>query len=141
MGINFEDKYGYKETNDIKQFHMSRIMFAIKDDKLYIADNTSNSHATWFSDMGWITESNDELMNSIVRGYVNSSGIYFYKGYNFEADSDSEKIMISKLSDLVRHLELSRLTMVYAGVVKQEGVGVFPPKKCLGKVIELQGGS
>jgi len=135
--VGFEDKYGVVEDESIKEFHKSRTMFAILLNKLYISEQTDKSHAAWFKSEGWITESDDSLMNVIIRGYVDKSGIYFYRGYDFIATEEDESKFLSKLSELKEKLKLVEDLAVYAGVVKTENVKQYPPKKMLGKLSKL----
>ncbi|HBB02826.1 MAG: hypothetical protein US89_C0007G0008 [Candidatus Peregrinibacteria bacterium GW2011_GWF2_38_29] len=89
----FEKKYGFKEDKKVKDFHKSRRMFCIYEGKLYIAESgLPYSHAVWFTNMGWISEKNDKLMDEIVRGIIDDKGdVYFYIGYDFKVDERLEK--------------------------------------------------
>lgn len=132
--MNFEKKYGIKEDEKIKIFHKSRIMFAIHNEELYICEKTSDSHADWFKKTGWINEEHDELMHVIIRGYVDTSGIYFYRGYDFEADDNDINIFLNKSMELKEMLNLPEDIFVYAGCIKKIGVTKFPPRKELGQI-------
>lgn len=137
MDNNFEDKYEFEKDSNIKDFHSSRRMFAIKDGQVYLADmNSTQSHAEWFYSMGWITKEDDTAMFNLIRGFVDNRGIFFYVGYNFSTTEEVEKIFIVHLSELVEKLKISADTHVYAGCIIQNALP-FPPKKDMGSVQEL----
>lgn len=75
----FENKYGIKEDQTVKDFHKSRRMFCIYNNILYIAEpNVPYSHAVWFEKKGWMNKDHDNLMDIIVRGIVAADGdVYF----------------------------------------------------------------
>lgn len=78
-------------------------MFAVKDGILYLAsENVSYSHAKWFELKGWMNSNDDQIMNEIIRGFVDKDGVYFYKGYDFKVDSKSEKEFFQHLQKLIK---------------------------------------
>lgn len=134
-------KYGASTDEKIRDFHRSRRMFCIYEDKLIIADsNLPYSHAEWFKEKGWISEKNDKLMDEIVRGIVDSNyDIYFYKGYDFHIDEETEKVFFSHLDELVKNLGLDLSSRVFGGMIKQEHGKIWPTRKdygCVGDYIE-----
>ena len=136
----FEKKYGIKENKKVKDFHKSRRMFCIKDNKLYIADlNMSDSHAVWFEKEGWIkTDEDDNFMNNTVRGFVDSDGdIYFYVGYDFRISRQAEKIFFAHLKELVRKLKIKPGGRIGGGLVKQAPGTKWPPQKFYGLIKEF----
>jgi len=98
----FEKKYGYREDEKVKAFHRSRRMFCIKDGVLHIAPaRVQYSHATWFANEGWITPQDDSLMKTVIRGIVDKKGnIYFYTGYDFKVNQQTQKELMKKLMEL-----------------------------------------
>lgn len=119
---SFEKKYGQIEDKRIKDFHKSRRMFAIYKNRLYIAKKgVDYSHAVWFVKTKWITIKNNELMDKITRGIVDSKGdVYFYKGYDFRIDKIAEKEMFSHLNKLTKKLKLNSKAKVYGGYLKKK---------------------
>ena len=136
---DFDKKYGISSDSSIVQkFHSGRRMFAIKDNQLFLATpNVSYSHARWFELEGWIKNSNDSIMEEIVRGYVDNSGIYFYKGYNFDVDNQSEKTMITHLEHLVKYTAVDVSIHLYGGMIKQDTPGKWPPRKDCGVISDF----
>jgi hypothetical protein len=133
---NFEKKYGFEEDEKVKDFHRSRRMFCIYQNKLVIAKpNLSYSHATWFEKEGWISKEKDELMNDLVRGIINDKGdIYFYTGYDFEINTDIEKIFFSHLKELTKNLNLNPNSKIFGGLIKKEAGKIWPSIKKYGKI-------
>jgi hypothetical protein len=134
----YEDKYGFKETNKTILFHRSRRMFCIKGGKLYIAEpDLPYSHAVWFEKEKWITSEDDQLMNQIVRGFVDKFGnIHFYIGYDFRVTEESFRELKKHLNELTKILQLNTQSFVYGGSIKSS-VGVFKPRKTYGKICDL----
>jgi hypothetical protein len=121
------DKYGEKYGFDgnakaVRTFHKQRIMFAIKDGLLQIAQKDSpESHAEWFESMGWISPVNDSLMDKITRGYVDVSGIYAYTGFDFRIETFVEEDLLKHIGELSQRLNLALNTEIY--------LGLLPPTK------------
>ena len=110
MKSNYEEKYGMKESKITEKFHKSRVMFAIKNDILYIVrPNLSYSHAVWFEKKGWISKENDSIMENIVRGFMDKNkNIHFYVGYHFRLTKSAERILFKFLPELIKKLNLSK---------------------------------
>ena len=110
-------------------------MFCIYQNKLFIAEpNLPYSHAVWFEKEGWISRKKDYLMDSIIRGIVNSDGdIYFYVGYDFEINEEVESIFLSHLKELVEKLNLKFNAKIFGGLIKQDS-RKWPPRKEYGKI-------
>ncbi len=127
----FEKKYGVNEDEKIKDFHLSRRMFCIKDNQLLIAkSNVNYSHAVWFEKEGW----NEKLMNDSVRGIIDKEGnIHFYFGYDFDVDEKSEKIFFDHLPELVKELNVKPTAKIFGGKIKKT-FGEWPSKKEYGTV-------
>lgn len=135
----FDKKYGFVEDEKVREFHRSRRMFCVYEDRLYIADaNLPYSHAVWFENMGWLTQENDELMESIVRGIVDKQGdSYFYVGYDLHVDAKSEKIFFPFIKELSATLKLPPSAKVYGGFHKGEPGTVWQSIKSYGSIAEL----
>tara|TARA_Y100000310_G_C20029371_1_gene511080 strand:+ start:49 stop:465 length:417 start_codon:yes stop_codon:yes gene_type:complete len=131
----FEKKYGFKENEKTRAFHKSRRMFCIYKNKLHLAKpNLLYSHATWFEKEGWISEEKDSLMESIIRGMVDSKGdIYFYVGYDFKINNEAKFIFFLHLKELVKKLNLNANAKIFGGLIKQNS-GKWPPRKAYGKI-------
>ncbi|MDO8504150.1 MAG: hypothetical protein Q7S60_05750 [bacterium] len=134
----YDNKYGIKENGKTQIFHLSRRMFCIKDNKLYIADaNLPYSHAVWFEKEGWITPANDSLMSDITRGFIDSSGnIHFYVGYDFRVTDEAFKNIMDHLHELTKTLNLDKNGKVYGGQVRNEEES-FSPIKSFGTINDL----
>lgn len=135
----YDERYGIDSSSSkIKSFHSSRRMFAIKDRELLLApENVTYSHAKWFEIMGWMDSDDDSLMEKLTRGYFDLTGVYFYKGYNFDVDEISEKEMISVLKDLVDRSNINPELHLFGGKTKQEIGGNWPIKKDYGSIKKL----
>jgi len=131
----FEKKYGFKEDEKTIAFHKSRRMFCIYENKLFIAEpNLPYSHAVWFEKEGWISRKKDDLMDSLVRGIIDSNGdIYFYIKYEFEINDEAESTFFSHLKELVEKLNLKSNSKIFGGLIKQDS-GKWPPRKEYGKI-------
>ena len=132
---NFERKYGIKTNERVKEYHRSRKMFCIYKDKIYIAPSLlPHSHADWFENQGWIKKENDEKMQEIIRGIVDSNGnISFYIGYDFIINENVEEVFFSYLGELIKRLKLDENAEVYGGWIKEKDV----PRKRYGKIKNL----
>jgi hypothetical protein len=135
----YDRKYGQDSSlPEVKSFHTNRRMFAIKDSRIYLAPtNADYSHAKWFENEGWITPKDDHLMNSIVRGQVDPTGVYFYQGYDFSLSEESFRIMKAHLKELIDKLQIPMDFHLYGGIVKQSKPGRWPPKKDFGSLQSL----
>ena len=132
----FAKKYGLKEDSKIKKFDLSRRMFCINKDKLFIAKaNLPYSHAVWFQKEGWISVGNDSLMNELTRGIIDAKGdVHFYVGYNFQINKEIEEIFFSHLKELIEKVNLKPEARIFGGFIKQESGKEWPPRKDYGCV-------
>ena len=132
----FEKRYCIKEDEKTIAFHLSRRMFCIHQDRLYIAEpNLPYSHAVWFEKEGWISRKRDDLMNEITRGIKDTKGdIYFYVGYNFEINPKIENVFFSHLEKLARELELKPDAKIFGGFIKPEVGKIWLPRKTYGSI-------
>lgn len=123
----------------VEGFHKSRIMFAIKNDILYIhKETTEMSHYEWFKELGWITDNNEEsIINEVLRGYVDSEGVYFYRGFEYEASEDDVKLFIRNILCLDDRIGIDGNLPVFAGVIKGEIGEKFKPKKFIGSAYNM----
>jgi len=92
-------------------------MFCVYQGSLRIAEsNTTLSHAEWFMREGWMQDSEDAVMDSVVRGIVDASeNIHFYKGNDFRVDEDAESVFFTFLPDLVQKLKIGDSSLVFGG--------------------------
>lgn len=113
----YEQKYGFKTTDEMIERHKKRIMFFIHNDQLTIAEpNLPFSHAIWLDKLGLISKKNDELMNKIVRGIIdNNNDIYFYTGYDFRTDKQTKKQFFTHLTELSIKISLEPEAKIFAG--------------------------
>lgn len=127
----FEKKYWIKEDEKVKDFHRSRKMFCIYNNKLYIAKpNLPYSHAFWFESEWWMNDKNDDLMNNITRWIIDSEGdIYFYVGYDFRINETIEKEFFKYLNELVTNLNINKNSNIYWWLIKAESGKIWPPAK------------
>ena len=133
-------KHESMDVNEqIRARHVSRLMFAVINDKLHVASkNNPRSHDEWFSEEGWIQDINDPKFEKIVRGAVDPSGdICFYVGKEFRVDPAAEGIFFRHLPKLVERLALSPGAKVSGGKTKSSPGEDWPPRKKYGTVLEL----
>ena len=133
----YDKKYGLdSDHKEVKKFHLERTMFAIINNKLYIASKqTIESHAEWFENLGF--EVTEKFMDKNPRGFFDSSGIYFYKGYDFSIDKISEKIFFNFLSQLVDELGIDSKLNLYGGMIKQSIPIKWPPINNYGPINKI----
>lgn len=116
-----------------QEFHKRRILFVVKDGKVFINKYTKKSHEEWFRQMGWNVS---QIMNNSIRGYYDGTAIYCYCGYNFREPDSS--LIIDNLKNIVKKLEISNLeTKVHSGVVVGKIGDKWKPQKTLGNVGQL----
>lgn len=99
-------------------------MFCIYNNELVIAEpSLPYSQAEWFEAKGWMSKEDDSLMEEIVRGYVDKEGnIYFYKGYDFRIDSETEEIFFRHLGELLNKLQLNKeKCKIFGGMKRKKG--------------------
>ena len=115
--MSYDFKYLLKEGEETESFHRQRRIFCINNNILYIAEpNFPHSHAVWFEQKGWINQTKDELMEKMVRGMVSPQGdVYFYRGYDFRIDKESEDIFFKHLESIVKELSILPEAKVYGG--------------------------
>ncbi len=132
----FEKKYGIKEDEYVKNLHISRRMFCIREDKLIIAaPGLSYSHATWFEKEGWMQKEEDDFINKTVRGQIDSKGdVYFYTGWDFQINRNGELIFFLHLKELSDKLNLNPDAYVFGGLVRKEDEKVWPVRRKYGKI-------
>lgn len=53
MYPNYES---YSKIIKEQEFHKQRIIFVIKDEKVFVNKYTKNSHEEWFKELGWDVE-------------------------------------------------------------------------------------
>ena len=90
-----------------QEFHNQRKAFAIFDDKLNWCPY-GLSHYEWLVDSGLFQES---VFNTLVRGYVDETGIYFYQG-DFKTNAYVEDVAKSWYTSIDSNKP------VYCGVYK-----------------------
>lgn len=133
----YDSKYGFNKIKGTREFHRSRRMFCVKDNKLYIAQaNLPYSHAVWFEKEGWITPDDDSLMGKLTRGFIDASGnIHFFVGYDFRITNEAFKDIKNHLYELVCELNLDKNMQLYGGRTRNEESN-FVPLKTYGKIID-----
>ncbi len=120
----------------IKKFHLQRQMFAIINNQVYIAPKKVVwSHIDWFEKLGFKVD--EKFLNTFPRGYSNKSGMYFYKGYNHDFDENCEKIVLEKLEELIKKLDISINKHLFGGVIKANKSEIWPPDKDYGLIKNL----
>ncbi len=131
----FEKKYKVKEDAKTRAFHLSRRMFYIYQNKLFVAESDlPYSHAVWFEKKGLISRKKDKLIDEIIRGIIDGDGnIYFYVGYDFEINKEIESLFFSHLKELTEKLKLKFNAKIFGGLIKQK-VGKWPPRRAYGKI-------
>lgn len=114
-------------------FHVSRLMFAIHDGKLHFGPpKATYSHAKWFRDQGWVKGPNDTFIETTVRGFVDSEGVYFYVGFDFRVDDAAEKMFFPHLRELKAKLRLPDAFPLFGGMIRTDRPGKFETRKQYG---------
>ena len=133
-----DDKYRVSSPESaIEEFHFNRRMFVFRNGELTIAPERSlDSHAAWFTKMGWISSQDDSLMEHLTRGYVDSTGIFAYTGYDFRDSGNVEAELKLHLKELVLQLTRAADTSVFIGLSRLDSRNWKGCKK-LGTVKEL----
>lgn len=72
------------------------------------------SHSQWFKERGW------DWAEECVRGFVDDTGIYFYRGPNYDNDSSTIQAARELISEIRRTVALSAGTPVFAGMYPGE---------------------
>ena len=142
MGIDTKNRIARdpfpSSVPEVELFHRARRMFALIDSKLILAvADLPYSHSEWFEREGFCSSSASAQFEEIVRGFVDTSGVYFYSGVAFDADDKSEELFLTILPELSDSLSLPPTLAVYGGMIKQSTPGRWPPKRYLGTVSEL----
>lgn len=128
-----DDDYDHGQSGNlydkaINWFHFSRIMFVIKDEKLILGpENVDYSHLQWFRNEGWASSTFDPFMETVTRGYYNSEGLFFYKGYDFRVDSSSEEDILNHLEELVEKSSLNLDLHLFGGKQTDSPEYLWPP--------------
>ncbi|MCX6789813.1 MAG: hypothetical protein NTZ42_04395 [Candidatus Gribaldobacteria bacterium] len=135
----YDKKYGIDSGLEVvENFHKQRRMFAIKDGVLHIApENAPYSHAQWFTNEGWIKPGDDELMGSVIRGFVDNRGVFFYKDYDFSFNAKAQAEILSCLRELVDNLRLDLDLHLFAGLIKGGPGKKWPGQSDLGVLRDL----
>ena len=119
-----------------QEFHEGRRMFMIINNKLFIApENNLLSHREWAESENLLDGESD--FNDIIRGFVDSEGIYFYKGKNFAVDRKAEKIFFSKLDEIIDKMMIDPSLHIFSEMIEQEKMGKWPAKNDYGAIKEF----
>jgi hypothetical protein len=132
-----KDAYGNIVTDEIKQFHKQRTMFALIKGHFFYMENSEKSHIDWFIDEGWITDKDDPAFETTIRGYFNHSGVFFYKGMKFDAlnyETDINEFLYC--IQIIKPLIKENLP-VFWGLNTYPELTVYTPKKSMGKLYDL----
>mgnify|MGYP006348243987 CR=1 FL=1 len=84
-----------------RNYHESRIMFAILNNNLHYLDGDKRGHLEWLRNDFNIT---DGEFNEITRGYIRNGTIAVYKGFKFSAVS--KKSLINTINLIIREFNL-----------------------------------
>ena len=82
-----------------RNYHESRIMFAILNNNLHYLDGDKRGHLEWLRNDFNIT---DGEFNEITRGYIRNGTIAVYKGFKFSAVS--KKSLINTINLIIREI-------------------------------------
>jgi hypothetical protein len=135
----YDEKYGFDSgLEEVKRFHSQRRMFAIRDDTLFLAPkNVPYSHAKWFEKMGWINPEKDSLMDTITRGFLDRTGLYFYTGYEMKWSKKAEEETFTHLKELVNKLQIKIDLHLLGGMIRSKPGTKWPSEKDFGRIGEL----
>jgi hypothetical protein len=103
-------------------------MFCIRQGELLISPaNSLKSHQEWLGEQ-WL---------SLVRGFVDSTGLYFYKGARFTASQADANELRQHLPELQVRLKLPATHQVYAGMKTGKIGEKWVPRKKLGTIAKF----
>lgn len=111
---------------NIENFHKSRIMFALINNKLEVSTNDARGHIDWLmEDFNISTED----FKDIPRGYIKDYKIQLYKGLAFGKILDKQVLdeLIEKLAQYVTDKCDSGIYEVYNGVEVGKPGDVWKP--------------
>lgn len=114
----------------ILNIHKKRVMIAVISDNIHTLANSEISHMEWFIRKGWIKDEADTRFNEIIRGYIDSTGVYLYKA-DFTTDDELENWVISnreRINDIAEKI-VKTGTKVYCGLIKGKLGEKYPPDK------------
>lgn len=101
----------------VAQFHVTRRMFAVIGSALKIApERDTSSHLDWFCREGWVRNFGDPVFEATVRGYVNTTGVYVYRGVDFSSVGVEMPLSIV-WEDLISTLSIPSDLDVFFGLV------------------------
>lgn len=137
-----EDKFSILRTKPAdEEFHRSRIIFCIKDDKVEVASSgIVDSHLEWFEREGWATEENrEQFLEQTVRGFYfpENNCLYCYTGIGFWFDDEVISTIIRKLAELKEALNLKNDTKICFGPKDSPLENIEYPRHCEGILKEL----
>lgn len=103
-------------NKQVKQYHESRRMFYISTEGeiIFAPKNSSMSHSEWFE-----TIEPKVRLEEVVRGVVQSNGIFFYIG-DFQTDSIVEMVARKYYRSIIKECLLKDTIKVYAGLIKSK---------------------
>lgn len=110
-----------------KEFHKSRIAFAILSNKIIYLVNSEMSHKEWLISSKFI-EGNE--FDEIVRGYIKYNNIYFYKG-DFLTDKSLETTALEYCFKIHKENNLKLPSKIYCGLQKGQIGDEWKPQKLL----------
>ena len=130
-----------KSKPEDKDFHSSRIMFCIKDEKVEIASkNITDSHIEWFENEGWITEENaEDFLKQNVRGFYlpDQNKLYCYRSVGFSFDDGVLPEVLNKVVELKKVFNLDEDTEIHLGPKDSPIGGVEYQRAFAGTLKEL----
>lgn len=136
----YSNKYGFNGADEtILSFHRQRRMFVVKDGELKLASVGSPlSHAQWFESLGWMSPEHDEIMEELTRGYVDSTGVYAYTGFDFKITKKVEQDVLKVIKELSDALDVLPKAHVYLGLTKPSADNPrWQPSKNIGTIESL----
>lgn len=91
-----------------EDFHKQRRMFVVSHDPSKMAPlmtlwstlGDARSHSQWFTDRGW------DWAHECVRGFADDSGVYFYRGPEFDCDELTIRTAVAAVPELKRLTEV-----------------------------------
>ena len=106
-----EDVLWYDKDSE-KSYHKGRIAFAeLPNGEVVVLTNDTRSHIEWFSEDYNITK---EEFNSLCRGYIDESNVIMYKGVEFSAIDDTDRVL--KIANELCDLSFGK--NIYDGVIR-----------------------
>jgi hypothetical protein len=127
----------FEESEQIKQFHLSRTAFIIVDDKLMVDDKSSDlSHLQWLLSLSYTEDEADSIILNNARGYYHpEQGLYFYTGYDYQINQQTIDQFFKFLPEIIVQIGIDNTnTQIHGGAIPDSETTQWKPREEFGEV-------